>query len=73
MIRDFATGFDWWVFSRPSDQIVIDIEGTDSFQELLFSAMTSRNTVRFPFNAEDSLTLRSTQFTDLDADMFSFV
>ena len=72
LIQDFDAGFDWWFFSLHSDQIVIDIEGTDSFEDLIATASQSRHTVTFQFSEEDSLTLRNTHLAELDADMFSF-
>lgn len=73
LVRDFDAGADWWFYSRPSDQIVIDIDGVDSFDDVLEAAIQSRNTVTFQFSADDSLTLRDTHIAELDADMFSFV
>ncbi|KIC48030.1 Ig-like domain-containing protein [Tateyamaria sp. ANG-S1] len=73
LIRDFDTEFDWFLFSRPSDQIVIDIDGSSDFEDLVASASQSGRAVTFQFSEEDSLTLRDTQLDELSADMFSFV
>lgn len=73
VIQDFDTGFDWWFFSRPSDQVVIDVDGIDSFEDLIAGASQSGRAVTFQFSEDDSLTLRNTHLDALDADMFSFV
>lgn len=67
MIQDFDTGAE----TPPSDQIIIDRTGIDSFDDLLDSAQQSGDRVTFAFT--DSLTLRNTLLADLDAEMFSFV
>ena len=72
-VRDFDAGFDWWFWSRPGDQIAIDIEGVDSFDDVLPNAFQDgRNTV-IQLNEEDSLTLRNTWISELDEDAFTFV
>lgn len=73
LIRDFDAGADWWFYNRSSDQIVIDINGTDSFEDLMSAGSQSRNTVTFQFSENDSLTLQGIRLAELDADMFSFV
>lgn len=73
LIRDFDTGFDCWTVSSPSEQIVIDTTGIDSFADMIEAANQSRNGVTFQFSEDDSLTLRNIQLAELDADMFNFV
>lgn len=73
LIQDFDTETDWHLSEPSSDQIEIDIKNVTDFEDLVGSANQSRRDVTFQFGEEDSLTLRSTQLADLDADMFSFV
>lgn len=72
-IRDFASGSGWWFWSRPGDQIVIDIEGVESFDALIANTLqTGRHTV-ITFSETDSLTLRNTWIAELQIDDFTFV
>ncbi len=73
VIEDFDAGFDWWIFSRASDQVVIDIDGIEGFEELIAGAGQTGSAVTFQFSEDDSLTLRNVDMTDLEADMFSFL
>ncbi|MEO1109926.1 MAG: Ig-like domain-containing protein [Pseudomonadota bacterium] len=72
-VRDFDPGFDWWFFSLPSDQIVVDIEGADSFDDLISDAVQDGRHTVIAFNEDDSLTLNNTWVHELDSDMFTFV
>ncbi|MDP5215962.1 Ig-like domain-containing protein [Ruegeria sp. 2205SS24-7] len=73
VIRDFDPGFDFFWWSRPGDSIVLDIEGVESFDDVLASAsQNGRNTV-LEFSEDDSLTLRNIWVAELDSDDFAFV
>lgn len=72
-ILDFEAGFDFWFFSLPSDQIIIDIAGVETFDDLMAAADQDGRDAVFQFSDQDSLTLQRTQLSDLDADMFSFI
>lgn len=73
LIRDFDTGQDLPFYNRPAEQIVIDLQVVETFQDILDSATQSGRAVTFQFSESDSLTLRHTQVAELDADMFLFV
>ncbi|WP_170330681.1 Ig-like domain-containing protein [Ruegeria arenilitoris] len=72
-IRDFEAGFDWWFWSAPGDQIAIDIEGIDSFGDLIANAVQDGWDTVISFNETDSLTLNNTWLSELDNDTFTFV
>ncbi|WP_299505664.1 Ig-like domain-containing protein [uncultured Roseobacter sp.] len=73
VIQDFDVGFVGQILVRPSDQIVIDIEGTESFEDLLGIASQSDQSLIFAFSDDNSLALHGIQLAEIDADMFSFV
>lgn len=73
VIHDFDTGDGGAPEGGLSDQIVVDVAGVDSFEDLLDTATTSGSAVTFEFNTDDSLTLRDIELASLEADMFSFV
>ncbi|WP_299671862.1 Ig-like domain-containing protein [uncultured Roseobacter sp.] len=73
LITDFEVGNAEPGVGLPSDQVVIDMEGFDNFEDLLEIATVSRNSVALVFNDDDHLTFRDTDLANLDADMFSFV
>lgn len=70
IIADFSTGRRW--FSSGGDKITIDVDGVDSFEELMAHAsQVGRNTV-FDFGNGDLLVLNHTRLSALDSDVFSF-
>lgn len=72
-IRDFDPGFDWWLWSRPGDQITINLDGVEDFDDVIASAVQDGGDTVIQFNDEDSLTLRNTWVGELDSDVFAFV
>ncbi|WP_170337070.1 calcium-binding protein [Ruegeria arenilitoris] len=73
VIRDFEGGLDFLWWSLPGDKIVLDIEGVESFDDVLTAAsQEGRNTV-LDFGENDSLTLRNIRVFELESDDFSFV
>ncbi len=72
-IHDFDTGFEFWFLSRPSETIILDIDGLDSFEALMNTASQSCRDVVFDVSEEDSLTLRDVRLAHLDADAFDFI
>lgn len=72
-IRDFDAGFDWWFWSRPGDQVTIDIDGIDCFGDLIATADQQGRHLVFDLGEDDSLKLRNTWVCDLDSDAFNFV
>ncbi|MCL6283083.1 Ig-like domain-containing protein [Ruegeria sp. 2012CJ41-6] len=73
VIRDFDTGFEFLWWSLPGDSIVLDIEGVDSFGDVLASASQVGRHTRLEFNDDDSLLLRNVWVAELDSDDFAFV
>lgn len=70
IIADFSTGRRW--FSSGGDRITIDVDGVDSFEDLMAHAsQVGRNTV-FDFGNGDLLVLNHTRLSALDSDVFSF-
>ena len=72
-IRDFDPGFEWWFFSLPGDQITIDVEGVDSFEDLMALAEQDGRNIVIDINESDSLTLNNTRMSELESDMFAFI
>ncbi|SDW66506.1 hypothetical protein SAMN05444358_1011446 [Ruegeria halocynthiae] len=56
-IRNFDPGCDWWFWSHPGDQITIDIEGFDNFDDVIANASQEGQNTVIEFNEDDSLTL----------------
>lgn len=70
IIADFSTGRRW--FSSGGDKITIDVDGVDSFEDLMAHAsQVGRDTV-FDFGNGDLLVLNHTRLSALDSDVFSF-
>lgn len=72
-IRDFDPGFDWWFWSKPGDQLVVDIDGVESFDDVIANAEQDGRNAVIEFSETDSLTLRNTWLYELDSDAFAFV
>ncbi len=73
-ITDFEIANDnprwWWTGSSSDDKLQLDIEGIDGWEEALgFADQVGRHVV-FDFDNGDTLTLRNTQLSNLDADNF---
>ncbi|MEM9551162.1 MAG: Ig-like domain-containing protein [Pseudomonadota bacterium] len=71
-IRDFDTGRGFF-FSWPSETIVLDLDGVDSFDDVLAAASRQGRSTVLEFSETDSLTLRGVHVYELDSDMFAFV
>lgn len=72
-ILDFETGYSIWRFTSVGDEIVLDLDGVDSFSDLMrYAEQSGRDTV-FDFGNGDVLVLNETRLSALDADMFTFL
>ncbi len=71
-IEDFETGGQRW-FSRGEDVVRIDVEGIDSFADLLETSIGSHRHASFDFGDGDLLILRHTRLSELSASDFDFV
>ena len=78
IIEDFSQGgrgWSWWGWGRRSrgDTITIDVNGVDSFDDLLeLGAQQGRNTV-FDFGEGDQLIVDNTRLSHLGEDSFDFI
>jgi len=71
-VRDFDFGRSWWWFSRPGDKLDINVDGIDTFDDLMDTASQSGPNTVFDFGDGDVLTLRNTRLSHFDADDFLF-
>ncbi|MEM0987441.1 MAG: Ig-like domain-containing protein [Pseudomonadota bacterium] len=72
-IRDFEEGFRFFFFSLPGDDVEIDVDGIDSFEDLAALAVQNGRNLEFVFSESDVLTFAHTRLSDLDDDAFTFV
>lgn len=71
-VLDFDTGSNWSWFSRPGDTVRLDVDGIDSFQDLLAHADQKRGGVTFDFGEGDKLTLEGARLSRLNESHFEF-
>lgn len=71
-IMDFETGFSWGWFRSRGDSITIDVEGINSFVDLMATATQEGGSVVFDFGNGDELVLAHTRLAALDKDAFTF-
>ena len=74
-IMDFSLGVNYWWYKSRGDSILIDVDGIDSFTDLMDIASQDGRDTRFDFGDGDGdlLILSNIQLTALDQDVFSFV
>ena len=70
IIADFSTGRRW--FSSGGDRIAINVDGIDSFEDLMAHASQQGSATVFDFGNGDLLVLSHTRLSALDSDVFSF-
>ncbi|EFO28694.1 outer membrane adhesin like protein [Roseibium sp. TrichSKD4] len=71
-IMDFETGHHWGWFRSRGDTISIDVDGIDSFTDLMGTASQDGRNVVFDFGNGDELILSGTRLAALDKDAFTF-
>lgn len=67
--NDVISGFD----RRGDDDIILSVDGFEDFDDVLAAATQERRGVDIDFGDGDSIFLRGTSLSSLDADDFSFV
>ncbi len=73
VIHDFESGFDFFWWSLPGEKIVLNIEGVESFDDVLSVATQHGSNTVLDFGDGDSLTLRNIWVSELESDYFEFV
>ncbi|WP_269586164.1 putative Ig domain-containing protein [Roseibium sp. Sym1] len=71
-IMDFETGLNWGWFRSRGDSISIDVNGINSFDDLMATASQDGRNVVFDFGNGDELVLAHTRLAALDKDAFTF-
>ena len=71
-IMDYSTGVRWGWFRSGGDMISIDVDGIDSFEDLIATASQNRDGVVFDLGNGDELVLAHTRLAALDKDAFTF-
>lgn len=72
VVTDFESGDAWWFWHFPGDQILLDVDGIDDFDDVLAVATQSGSTVTLDFGDSDSLMLSNVQLSALGQDDFLF-